>query len=900
MKIEAQVLDVDYILFNGKPVVRFVSKLENGETVTIFYTKHLPYFYLEVNDEKIDEIRSKIENDLSVTTEVVEKIIPIGFHKDPKKVIKIIGTDPSKVPELRRSVERYGKTYEADILFKYRIMVDEDIYGMSWIEAEGNWILTNTVKTKAFEAKTIKPIEKNKNAPLKYISLDIEVVPEEEGLPNPEKDPIAIISLVFYPEYKGKKSITIVSKPINTENKEFIGVGDEKELLEKFLEIILDYDPDIVIGYNINNFDLPYIIKRIEVNNLRKDWGRNEKKVFLKKLKNTTSITIPGRVIVDPYEIIKNDVFIRLKRYDLNTVAKHFLGEEKVDVEGVREMKQLWNGTKEDLLRFMAYCKKDAELALRLIIEKRLLDKFFELSKISGLLLQDVFGGQTQRHEIRLLHEFKKRNMIMPNKPDRKEVKRREEERKKSGLKGAIVLEPKIGLHNDGNILVLDFASLYPSIIRTFNICPTTLIVNKEDEKFEHFTSPTGSKFVKPEVREGVFPAVVKELVETRRKVKKQMKKEKDEEMKRFLDAKQHALKIMANSLYGYLGFLGARLYLLEIANSITGFGRENILKTKKLVEENFDVEVVYGDTDSIFVKVKTKDLEEAEKIGEEISEFVSERLPGYLVLEFEKIYKSFLILTKKRYAGWKFERDSSSPTGWKDSIDMKGIETVRRDWCSLTSETMDKVIKIILKEGNIQKAANYVRQVIKDLIEGKIPMEKLTIVKGLTKDPEEYDGVQPHVELVKKMRERDPSKSPVIGDRIEFVIIKGNQMLSKRAEDPKYVIENGLEIDSNYYIESQILPPIERIFDVCGISKSELIEGSKQQSLFSFHPSKPKEENSVRPEDIVLEGFENVFCPKCKWTGKIPTLNGLCPKCGSKLYFEAYGSIALRAKIAI
>ncbi len=899
MKIEAQILDVDYVLFNGKPIVRFVSKLENGETVTIFYNNHLPYFYLETKEDEIENIRKEIERSLDVKTEIVEKIIPIGYHKDPKKIIKIIGQDPSKVPELRKSVEKYGKTYEADILFKYRVMVDEDIYGMSWIEAEGNWIKTNTVKTKAFEAVKIKPIEKHKNAPLRYLSLDIEVVPEEEGIPDPEKDPIAIISLVFHPKFNDKESITLVSKPVNLGNKEFVGFSDEKEMLEKFVEIVNEYDPDIIIGYNINNFDLPYILKRLDVNNIKRDWGRTDKKVYMKKLKNGYSITVPGRVIVDPYEIIKNDVYIRLKRYDLNTVAKHFLGEEKVDVEGIREMKKLWNGTKEDLTRFMAYCKKDAELALRLIIEKRLLDKFFELSKISGLLLQDVFGGQTQRHEIRLLHEFKKRNMIMPNKPDQKEVKRREAERKKSGLKGAIVLEPKIGLHNDGNILVLDFASLYPSIIRTFNICPTTLIVNKEDEKLDHYTSPSGSKFVKPEIREGVFPAVVKELVETRRKVKKQMKQEKDEEMKRFLDAKQHALKIMANSLYGYLGFLGARLYLLEIANSITSFGRENILKTKKLVEENYDVEVVYGDTDSIFVKVKTKDLEEAEKIGIEISEFVSSHLPGYLVLEFEKIYKSFLILTKKRYAGWKFERDPNSPTGWKDSIDMKGIETVRRDWCSLTSETMDKVIKIILKEGNIEKAANYVRSVIKDLIEGKIPMEKLTIVKGLTKDPEEYDGVQPHVELVKKLRERDPSRSPVVGDRIEFVIIKGNQMLSKRAEDPKYVIEKGLEIDSNYYIESQILPPIERIFDVCGISRSELIEGSKQQSLFSFSTNK-KEETQIRPEDVVLEGFENVYCPNCKWSGKVPTFNGLCPRCGSKLYFEAYGSIALRAKIAI
>jgi DNA polymerase I len=365
------------------------------------------------------------------------------------------------------------------------------------------------------------------------------------------------------------------------------------------------------------------------------------------------------------------------------------------------------------------------------------------------------------------------------------------------------------------------------------------------------------------------------------------------------LDAKQHALKIMANSLYGYLGFLPARLYLLEIANSITAFGRENIIKTKKLIEENFPVEIVYGDTDSVFVKTQIKSLEEAEKLGNEISEFVSSRLPGYLTLEFEKIFKSFLILTKKRYAGWKFERDPTSPTGWKDSIEMKGIETVRRDWCSLTSETMEKVIEIILKEGNILKAAEYVRKVIRELAEGKVPIEKLTIVKGLTKPPEEYDGVQPHVELAKKLRERDPTRAPVVGDRIEFVIIKGNQMLSKRAEDPKYVLEKGLQIDASYYIESQILPPIERIFEVCGISKAELLEGSRQQNLFSFHIKK-KEEPKISPEDIKLEEFEGVFCLSCKWSYRRPPLTGLCPNCGNKLYFEAHGTFGARAVVCV
>lgn len=893
MEIKIQVFDCDYILHNGKPVVRIFGKTENGETVCIFTNNHLPYFYLHCEEEKFDKISNEIEKKFNVKTEIVEKIIPVGFHEKPVKMLKIIGNDPSKIPEIRDFVKKYGTPYEADILFKYRVLVDEGIHGMSWIKAKGNWISTNTVKCKAFEASEISHCENMKNAPLKYLSIDIECIPQEERLPDPEKDPIVIISIVFYPEYKGKDHIVLIAKPVSANNS-IIGFENEKQMLEKFVEILLDYDPDIILGYNISNFDFPYIVKRLEVNKIRKDISRCEKPPILRKIKNHYSISLTGRVVVDPYDIIKNDVYIRLKRYDLNTVAKHFLGEEKVDVEGIKEMRKLWNGSREEILKFAAYCKKDAELALKLMIEKNLLEKFFELCKISGLLLQDVFSGQTQRHECKLLHEFKKRNMVLPCKPDEKEISKRKKEREKLGLKGAIVLEPKIGLHKDTCILVLDFASLYPSLIRTFNICPTTLLLDNTEE-YEHITSPTGAKFVSPKIREGVFPAIVKELIETRKKVKKEMKKEKDPERKRLLDAKQHALKIMANSLYGYLAFLPARLYLLEIANSITAFGRENIIKTKELVENNFPVEVVYGDTDSIFVKTKINDLEEAEKLGIKISEFVSSKLPGYLTLEFEKIYKSFLILAKKRYAGWKFERDSSGR--WKDDIEMKGIETVRRDWCSLTSETMDKVIRIILKEGNIFAAAQHVRNVIKNISQGNVPLEKLTIVKGLTKSPEEYDGVQPHVELAKKLRQRDPTQAPVIGDRIEFVIIKGNQMLSKRAEDPKYVKEKGLEIDANYYIESQILPPIERIFEVCGISKAELLEGSRQQSLFDFHVKKTERKE---PEKITLQEFDGVTCFSCKWSFRRAPLSGICPHCGStKLYFEHAGNMGAKAVVS-
>ncbi len=898
MQIEMQILDCDYIMFNNKPLVRLFGKTKEGESICALTSKTLPYFYLDVKAQaagdghvirSVEQAKEEIEKngkEFDARAEIIEKILPIGYQQ-PKNILKIFGRDPSAVPDMKEAFMKYGTPYEADILFKYRYLVDSGFKGMTWVRVNGKPAHTSIVKCMAIEADSIEPIQDAGiagNAPLRYLSLDIESVSDsDDRIPEAEKDGIVIISLCFFPDYKSKRTLVLSAKPVKT-GSDVIACSDEKEMMKKFIEIVNDYNPDIVIGYNINNFDLPFIVKRLEVLQLPRDFGRTEKNVFCRKLALGHTCSMIGRVVVDPYEIIKKDPWVKFKRYDLGTIAKAMLGEGKMEMGGIREMRGLWNGNQEQIKKFIDYSRVDAELAMRLVIEKGLLDKFLELAKISGLLLQDALGGQSQRHECKLLHEFRKRNMIMPCKPDDSDIEKFEEEREDKGLKGAIVLEPIVGLHKDCSILVLDFTSLYPSLIRTYNICPTTLLLSGDED---HFASPDGVKFVKHEIREGVLPAILRELMEARAATKKQLKTAATPEQKRLLDAKQLALKDMANSLYGYTGYMRARLYVMDVANSVTGYGRENIMKTKKIIEDNFHKTVTYGDTDSIFIKTNTTDLEEAEKEGIKISSFVTEELPGVLDLKFEKIYKTFLILTKKRYAGWKFEKDGDK---WKDKIEMKGIETVRRDWCSLTGETMLKILHIILKEGDIQKAAKFVRTVIEDLSAGKTPLEKLTIIKGVTRALSSYKGVQPHVELAKKIGKRDPTKSVIVGERLGYVIVKGNQLVSKRAEDPDYVKEKGLEIDPQYYIENQLLPPIERIFEVCGVNKSELIEGSHQKKLFELFGTKAAEIKT--PEQTVLKGFDSVVCKKCDWSFRRPPLMGKCPQCGSSLFFQKDGSI--------
>jgi len=884
MKI--QLIDTDYVMINNKPVVRLFGKNDSGKPVCCFYEGFYPYFYLNTNEtlENVKKELIKFGNEIR-SVEETEKFLPIGYSEKKTTVFKITNTNPSKVPEIRDSLLSLGNVYEADILFKYRFLVDMGIKGMEWIDIKASKTFTKTVTCQSLKVEKIKKMDVVENIDLKYLSFDIECISKDGmRLPDSKKDPIIMISVAFDRKFHGKKDIVLCT---NKRAKNALRFDTEEEMLRRFVEIIKEYDPDIITGYNINNFDLPYIIDRLKENKLSAAIGRCEdKQAYSRKFGYSNIVTVPGRVVVDPYQIIKNDPWVKYKSYSLNNIARDILGEEKVDVK-ISEIPKLWSGNEKEVAKLVEYSRKDSVLALRLVIDKGLLDKFFELSKISGLLLQDAIGGQSIRVETCFLHKFHEKGFLMPAKPDGKEISRRMSEREEYGLKGGFVLEPKTGLHSDGCVLVLDFKSLYPSLMITYNICPTALLL--EDRKDLKTTeSPSGVKFVDASVRRGVLPEIVKELLDARKKAKKQMVSEKNKERIRILNAKQLALKTMANAFYGYTGYFRARLYVIDVASAITSFGRNLIKKVKRACEDNFDVEVIYGDTDSIFVKTKTTDLEEAQKMGDKIVAFVNKKMPGVLELEFEKTFKTFLILTKKRYAAWKFVKVNGK---WVDEIEMKGIETVRRDWCGLVSNTMNSVLETILKEGDVKKAIKEVKEILEKLKNNEIPLEQLCVIKGITKNPKDYDGILPHIELARKMAKRDATSAPMVGERIPFVIIKGNQMLSKRAETPEYAKEKNLEIDSNYYIHSQLLPPLERIFSSVGVNKTELLGLGRQMNFFEIMKS-PKKTLKTEKGPKILDGWEEFVCNKCRKSVRRPPLTGRC-ECGGNFLIAYQGSVS-------
>jgi DNA polymerase I len=886
MELDFQLLDCDYINLDNSPLVRIFGKDRTGKTVCAFVKDFFPYFYILPKEGKNEETISFLENkykQILSKIEEIEKYLPTGYQKAKTKLLKIFLKDPSQTPIVRDELKRQEfveDIFEADILFKYRFMVDKGLSGMGWVKIDGSSTQTSVVKTtKKISVKSIESIGEVINADLKHMAIDIEVVPGKEGVPDPAKDPIVIISLSFFPAHDGNNTLILISRPTKTKEKDVLFFQNETKMLEEFVKIFESFDPDIIVGYNINGFDLPYLLERLKITKNKRDLGRCTQKLTMsKKFGIRTRNSMTGRIVADVYELIKESVEkgqIRLKRYGLGDVSKELINEDKVDITH-SEIAKHWNGNEEQMSKLIDYARKDAELVLKLLLSRRMLDKFVEISKISGVLLQDVLeGGEAIRVENLLLREFNKQDYVVPCKPDSRIVAQREEEREAKGFKGALVLEPMIGLHTT-NVVYLDFRSMYPSIFIAYNICPTTILF--EDMK-ESIKTPLGSKFVPKTIKEGIMPKIVRQLVEDRDKMKTKMRNAASEEERRILDAKQIALKYMTNSFYGYTGYVRAKFYVLDIASTITACGRELIQKTKNVVEEESQFKVIYGDTDSIMVKTQTTDVEEAFRLGGVLEKKINTAHEGKISVKIESVFKTLLILTKKRYAGLSVEKENGK---LKEKITMKGIETVRRDWCDLVSKSLYTVLEIVLKEQDPKKALLYIKEILSKLEKNEIPIEDLVVTKSVSKSLREYKGIQPHVELLKKLKKRSPGNVPGIGDRIGFVIIKGLQLMSDRAEDPEYIKQNKLKIDSKYYIESQLLPPLERVFEAIGISKTELVGLGKQLLLMDAirnGTKKPK-------EDHVLKTIDGFICDRCNKIFRRVPLIGRCDKCSGEIMF--------------
>ncbi len=865
-----QILDANYVYDgNGYPVVQLFGINENGDSVTCRVSGFRPYFYASVHDlsSAAEAVRS-----MGLDVEIVERFEPIGYQSRPSKMLRIIAKDPKSVRDIRervRDIPSVKDVYETDILFKNRFLIDTGLGGMAWVRVPDVNERYETHDRRRYildiSLGDLVPEDIEITAPLRYMAFDIECLPENGEMPQAERSPVILISMAFDPPYRGLSDLVLVGKPLKCDRADVMDCADEGEMLARFAFIIKDYDPDIIAGYNSNEFDIPYLRERASRLGIELDIGRDGSTWLVRRIISQNNVAVTGRVVVDLLPIIRST--FSLKQYTLRNAAMELIGEEKRDVDP-KSMESIWLEDGARLRELISYSRRDAVLVMQLLQRLRLMDKYIALAKASGSLLQDIVnGGQSGMVESLLLRRFREHGRVLPPKPDSEESDERFMDAEE--LKGGAVLPPVKGLIED--VVILDYKSLYPTIMMAHNLCYTTVVT--EERPDEVIRSPSGGVFAAPSVYEGIVPKILRELLEKRTEAKRLMRQAGDDE-RRVLDAKQYALKILLNSFYGYSGYARARLYSLVLANAVTSFGRHNILRTKEMIEEigsiyvvdgkavlagemavenakRYDLSVVYGDTDSVFVKISSDlpvSIEDAELVGRKIAETITSRLPDPMELVFEAFARRAIFLAKKRYALWLFERNDN---GWRDRIKVRGMETVRRDWCDLTSNTLKRCLELILKEGRVDDAVEYVRDVIErlkgmDIRRDRELLDDLILTRRLTKETSSYKNKQPHIQLVEKMRRRG-GRVPGIGDRVAFVIVKGNRksLFVDRAEDPEYAVENNLPIDTDYYIEKQLLPPVLRLFTPFDIGRESLLQCRQQKNLLHFD-QKPQRQRSL------------------------------------------------------
>ena len=665
---------------------------------------------------------------------------------------------PRDIPLLKEEIRQTKGILhkrEYDIPFAKRYCIDKQISFLSPYKIEKGSL-------KKVNGKLYNP---------RMASFDIEIYKPSF---NAKDNKIICVGL-----YNEDKKIILTWK--KSKCKEVIVLKDEREMLKKFFELIKEFD--ILVSYNGDNFDLPFLKIRAEELKL-------EHPVILSRTRGN----LKELLHIDLYKIITKHLAAEVKTVTnkLDEVAKFFLGEGKGDLK-IKESKEIWDSDETPKIdKILNYNLQDCKITY--LIGEKVLPLEYRFSNLIGISLFDVTrSGFSQLVENYLMREAVRKKILIKNNPTDKEL----EQRRRETYIGAYVHKPIPGLYE--NIHVLDFKSLYPSILVSHNISPDTLDKNG---KLEIRINGKTNIFTKE--RKGFLVGVIEDLVKRRTEIKENLGKGVDE----------YALKTLANATYGYLGFFAARWYSKECAESITALGRRYITDTIKKAEEK-GFEVIYGDTDSLMITGNAKNIQR-------FLDYINKKLPGIMELEYEGFYKRGIFVStatggaKKRYA----------LIDEKGNIEIKGFEFVRGDWSKIAKEAQEKVLEFVLNNKE-KEAVKFVNEVIRKIKKGGIDKEKLVISRQLTKDLESYTQIAPHVKVARDLKKRGIQISR--GLIIQYIITREGKSISEKAR----WFEEAKNYDSGYYINNQVIPAALRILSILGYSENDFL--NEQKNLAGF-----------------------------------------------------------------
>nr|GMC84221.1 DNA polymerase delta catalytic subunit [Ipomoea batatas]GMC88561.1 DNA polymerase delta catalytic subunit [Ipomoea batatas] len=767
-----QQLEIDYVIGESHKellpnssgpaaIIRIFGVTKEGHSVCCHVHGFEPYFYIScpagMGPDDISRFHQILEDRMREANrnnrvpkfvrriEIVQKRSIMYYQQQGSQpFLKIVVALPTMVTTCRGILDRGIQidglgmksfmTYESNVLFALRFMIDCGVVGGNWIEVPAGKYKKSSKNISYSQLEfdclysdliSHKPEgEFSKMAPFRILSFDIECAGRKGHFPEPTHDPV-----------------------IQGQDQPFV----------RNVMTLKSCSP--IVGVDVMSFETEREVLLA--------WRRAE-------ALGMVEFPILGRVRNSRKEDVHHSI-----------------------------ISDLQNGNSETRRRLAVYCLKDAYLPQRLLDKLMFIYNYVEMARVTGIPISFLLSrGQSIKVLSQLLRKAKEKNLVIPN------VKQAGSEQ--GTYEGATVLEPRAGFY-EKPIATLDFASLYPSIMMAYNLCYCTLVTPDDVRKLNlppecvHKT-PSGETFVKSNLQKGILPEILEELLAARKRAKADLKEAKDPLEKAVLDGRQLALKISANSVYGFTGATVGQLPCLEISSSVTSYGRQMIEHTKKLVEDKFKVLGGYQHN--------------AEPIR----------------LEFEKVYYPYLLISKKRYAGLLW----TNPDKF-DKMDAKGIETVRRDNCLLVKNLVTECLHKILIDRDVPGAVQYVKNTISDLLMNRMDLSLLVITKGLTKTGDDYEVKAAHVELAERMRKRDPATAPNMGDRVPYVIVKAAKGAKayEKSEDPIYVLENNIPIDPQYYLENQISKPLLRIFEpILKNASKELLHGSHTRSISISTPS--------------------------------------------------------------
>jgi len=750
-------------------VVHLHGILETGEPCLLLDDRPRPYFF--VPQARLGDARRALPGIVFEDTEMR------AF--DGSAVARATATNPGEVPALRQKLERLGiECLEADVRFTTRYLIDRGLRG--GFEVAGEHTVARGVG-RVYRNPELRPC--TWTPALRVLSLDIET--------SPRADLVYSIALQM-----GEREAVLLlyDRPVRGAE----DFGREPDLLRRFLALVREWDPDVITGWNVVDFDLAVLQKRCHHHGLRCALGRTEDELEIRRDASFTResrAVLQGRLVLDGLSLVRG-AFLRLEDYKLETAAQAFLGRGKLFAGDGRhhQIEEAYRSDPEALVR---YNLLDARLVSDILERTQLIPLAVQRSLRTGMSLDRVSAAIASIDSL-YLAETRRRGIVAPSVAS---------DAKAARLTGGWVMDSTAGFYR--NILVFDFKSLYPSIIRTFNIDPLTHVARPTPAD-DALRAPNGAHFRRSP--RGILPELVARLAAER------------EEAKRAGDAiASNAIKILMNSMYGVLGAGASRLFAPAVANAITTFGQHLIQFAAAWVRGR-GLAVIYGDTDSLFVDPREEDAERALALARElrgaITAAVAEhvrtayRCDSHLELEFETLYRRFFMPelrggkggSKKRYAGL-----VASDAG--EEIEFVGLESVRRDWTEVSKRLQQGLLDLAFHD---RPVAEYVRDFVRRLRAGEMD-DLLVYKKALRKSLDAYTKTTPpHV--------RAARLSGNAGRIVEYVMTANGPEPAGAATAP---------FDYEHYVEHQLKPVADAILGLLGEEFDDLLGKRKQLSLF-------------------------------------------------------------------